>query len=292
MEELVNLLKEKGLTISSMESCTGGAFISTLTDCEGSSKVTEGSFVTYSNNAKIRAGVPSEIISTYGVYSKETAIAMANACKKANNSDIGVGITGTFSNLDTSNEDSTQNTVYIAVVYNDWEHIEVFHPFTAERYVQKQSVVKVAKESTLNLIRRSLLSTTIEGCTESQLNLRLGESSDESFILEYLPGITENVYIIEINGTPIGALEYAAMPQHKLLKVEFISIDPDYRDNHYATHSIRLLQQVYPGYEIYGECLSNETAYYFWESLGADFEMEDDFETYRKNRECIPFILH
>ena len=93
-------LIEKNLTISTMESCTGGLIASLLTDTEGASNTIKGSFVTYSNEAKILQGVSEKVIKEKGVYSINTATEMARACKKTYNSNIGVGITGTFSNVD------------------------------------------------------------------------------------------------------------------------------------------------------------------------------------------------
>ena len=77
MEEIIRLLKEKGLYISTMESCTGGGLVNALTNIEGSSEVLKYSAVTYSNEFKIKMGVSSEVIDKYSVYSIETANEMA-----------------------------------------------------------------------------------------------------------------------------------------------------------------------------------------------------------------------
>ena len=74
---LTKKLIEKKLTITTMESATGGQIASLITDTEGSSSVLKGAFVTYCNEAKIMQGVPAETIKRYSVYSKETASAMA-----------------------------------------------------------------------------------------------------------------------------------------------------------------------------------------------------------------------
>ena len=66
-------LIENKLQITTMESCTSGQVASLLTDTEGSSAVVKGAFITYSNEAKIRQGVPAQLIEQYGVYSPETA---------------------------------------------------------------------------------------------------------------------------------------------------------------------------------------------------------------------------
>lgn len=117
-EVLTRLLIEKKLTITAMESCTAGKIMSLITDTEGSSAVTKGGFVTYSNEAKIMQGVPAEIIKNFGVYSKETALAMAKACRNTYQADIGLGITGTFGNLDPNNPDSEAGKVFFAIDMN------------------------------------------------------------------------------------------------------------------------------------------------------------------------------
>ena len=98
--KLTRLLIAKELTITTMESATSGQIASLITDTEGSSAVLKGAFVTYCNEAKIMQGVPAEIIDEYTVYSKETAGAMAKACRKAYNANIGIGVTGTMGNVD------------------------------------------------------------------------------------------------------------------------------------------------------------------------------------------------
>lgn len=114
--KLTRLLISKELTITTMESATSGQIASLITDTEGSSAVLKGAFVTYCNEAKIMQGVPAEIIDEYTVYSKETAGAMAQACRKAYNANIGIGVTGTMGNVDPANPDaSVPGQVYFAI---------------------------------------------------------------------------------------------------------------------------------------------------------------------------------
>ena len=94
-EVVVRILKEKELTIASSESCTGGMFAAAITDVAGASDVISSSYVTYSNESKIKElGVPAETIERFGVVSKETAEAMAAGTKKRSGADIAVSITG------------------------------------------------------------------------------------------------------------------------------------------------------------------------------------------------------
>ena len=119
-EKLTKSLIEKGFTITTMESATAGQIASLITDTEGSSAIMKGAFITYSNEAKVMNGVPEEIIEKYSVYSKETAGAMAKACKEFYNADIGIGVTGTMGNIDPKNaDDSVVGQVFFAICVSD-----------------------------------------------------------------------------------------------------------------------------------------------------------------------------
>lgn len=117
--DIVKKLIDKKISITTMESCTGGFLISSITDVEGASNITDGGFVTYSNKQKIVIGVPEEIIKKYGVYSLETATEMAKVCQRKMCSNIGIGVTGTLSNIDINNKDSIQGEVYYSIKYNE-----------------------------------------------------------------------------------------------------------------------------------------------------------------------------
>ena len=113
--KLTLLLIEKNRTISTMESCTAGQIASLLTDTEGSSAVFRGAYVTYSNEAKVHLGVRGDIIEKYGVYSVQTSEAMADTCREVFRTDIGIGITGSFGNVDPNNPDSVPGEVYFSI---------------------------------------------------------------------------------------------------------------------------------------------------------------------------------
>lgn len=113
--QITNELIRKNVSITTMESCTCGLVASLITDTEGASAILKGAFITYSNEAKVLQGVPADIIETYGVYSEETAVAMAKVCKKTYQADIGVGVTGSFGNVDPANPDSVPGEVWFAV---------------------------------------------------------------------------------------------------------------------------------------------------------------------------------
>lgn len=94
-EELVDKLLEKNLKISFAESCTGGLCCGTLVNVTNASKVLDMSFVTYSNESKMKLlGVKADTILANGVVSEEVAYEMAEGTAKTAGSEIGVGITG------------------------------------------------------------------------------------------------------------------------------------------------------------------------------------------------------
>ena len=114
-QKLTKLFLQKGWTVTTMESATSGQIISLFTDTEGASGCVKGAFVTYCNEAKIACGVPGNVIETYSVYSKQTALAMAQACRNAYDANIGIGVTGTMGNVDPANaETSVPGEVYFA----------------------------------------------------------------------------------------------------------------------------------------------------------------------------------
>lgn len=90
-----NLLKEKKLTISVAESCTGGLIGNRITDIAGSSQYFMGGFIVYSNDAKVKQlNVKEETLKKYGAVSEKTAREMALNIREIMGSDIGISITG------------------------------------------------------------------------------------------------------------------------------------------------------------------------------------------------------
>lgn len=90
-----NIFKEKGLTLSVAESCTGGLISHYLTALPGASNFLQAGVVTYSAEAKKRIlGIPQRIFSSYGVVSEETARQMAERVRTLTRTDIAVSTTG------------------------------------------------------------------------------------------------------------------------------------------------------------------------------------------------------
>ncbi|HOO96817.1 MAG TPA: competence/damage-inducible protein A [Caldisericia bacterium] len=94
-ETLAELLRQKGLTISTAESCTGGLISKTITDLAGSSDYFKGGVCSYSNEAKTEfLGVPAGLINSVGAVSQKVALEMAKGAREKFKSDIAISTTG------------------------------------------------------------------------------------------------------------------------------------------------------------------------------------------------------
>ena len=151
MERVVEKLKQKNKTISTMESCPGGGVANAITNVKGSSEVLKFSAVTYSNEFKIKMGVSSDIIDKYSVYSMETAIEMSKHISEFTNSNYGLGITGKLNCTDKNNLYSSDNRVYISIYNKD---IDKFYNYKLD--VNKETR-KENKEEIINFIIEKLL---------------------------------------------------------------------------------------------------------------------------------------
>ena len=119
MKDIVDKLILLNKTISTMESCTGGAVANAITNIEGASSVLKFSAVTYSNEYKIKMGVSEDIINKYTVYSMETANEMSKNISNFTNSNYGVGITGQINKVDPANVVDNCNKIYISIYDRD-----------------------------------------------------------------------------------------------------------------------------------------------------------------------------
>lgn len=111
------LLTQRGLTLATMESCTGGLLASYITDVPGSSRYFKGGAVTYTNDMKVALGVPRELIEQYGAISPQVAEAMAKAARERLGGDVGVAITGVAGPDEV--EGKPRGTVHIGIVTGD-----------------------------------------------------------------------------------------------------------------------------------------------------------------------------
>jgi nicotinamide-nucleotide amidase len=94
-EIVLELCRERGLTLATAESCTGGLIAARLTAIPGASDVFRGSVVAYDDDVKTRElGVPEETLAVHGAVSAETAAAMAAGVRGRLETDVAVSDTG------------------------------------------------------------------------------------------------------------------------------------------------------------------------------------------------------
>ena len=94
-EAVFPLLKDKGLTFATAESCTGGEIAKRFTDIPGASSVFLGGAVVYTNEVKARLlGLDPKMIEEKGAVSREVAVALAEQVRRLTGADIGIGVTG------------------------------------------------------------------------------------------------------------------------------------------------------------------------------------------------------
>ncbi len=116
LEEVVlALLKEKGLTLSCAESCTGGLIAKRLTDLPGASAAFKGGAVTYCNEAKhALLGVSETLLAEKGAVCAEVAEAMAEGARAVFGSDLAVSTTG-VAGPDSDERGNPVGLVYVAL---------------------------------------------------------------------------------------------------------------------------------------------------------------------------------
>jgi nicotinamide-nucleotide amidase len=117
IEEIVlALCRERGLTLATAESCTGGMVAERLTGIPGASDVFVGAVVAYADEVKAaELGVPEETLHTHGAVSAEVAAAMARGARERFGTDLAVSVTG-IAGPGGGSEEKPVGLVYLHVV--------------------------------------------------------------------------------------------------------------------------------------------------------------------------------
>ncbi|MTI60641.1 MAG: competence/damage-inducible protein A [Firmicutes bacterium] len=117
---VAELLKEKGLSIATAESCTGGLLGDRITNIAGSSEYFQGGVIAYSNQVKHELlGVEENTLKKYGAVSAETAQKMAEGIKDNMNTDIGIAITG-IAGPGGGSQEKPVGLVYLGLAIDDY----------------------------------------------------------------------------------------------------------------------------------------------------------------------------
>lgn len=153
-QTLAQLLIENNISISTVESCTGGMLASRLVNIPGISKVFENGFITYSNQSKIDVlGVSPDVISTYGAVSIETAKEMVKCLVNKTGTRAGISITG-IAGPDGGTPKKPVGSVCIAISLDD-EVDAIELKLNGDR----DRVRHMACLNALNMLRKKILRT-------------------------------------------------------------------------------------------------------------------------------------
>lgn len=151
---LGELLKERELTVSCAESCTGGNLAHRIVQAPGSSAYFLGSVVSYSNHVKTEVlKVPHTDIDRYGAVSRPVAEAMALGVSKLMHTDCAISTTG-IAGPDGGTKYKPVGTVWISVKYNDQIVSECIH-FRGDRNQVIESASNHGMVMLINLLRNS-----------------------------------------------------------------------------------------------------------------------------------------
>jgi PncC family amidohydrolase len=109
------VLVERGFTVATAESCTGGLVAHLLTEIPGSSRYVRGGVVAYADDVKrTELAVPAEVLAAHGAVSAQVALAMAEGVRRRLGTDLGVGVTG-VAGPDGGSDAKPVGLVYVAV---------------------------------------------------------------------------------------------------------------------------------------------------------------------------------
>jgi nicotinamide-nucleotide amidase len=146
---VARLFREKKVTLSVAESCTGGLIAKRVTDMPGSSAYFLESAVTYGNKAKTRVlDVPAGLIEEKGAVSSAVAMAMARGMRRKSGSDIALAVTG-IAGPDGGTAEKPVGTVFLALAgpsdckakhykfFGDRDRIRAISAFTAMDWLRR-----------------------------------------------------------------------------------------------------------------------------------------------------------
>jgi len=152
-QTVIQLAREKGITLALAESCTGGLISNRLTDIAGSSAVLTHGWVTYANEAKIsQLDVCEEVLEKHGAVSAEVAEQMVIGALEASGADMALSVTG-IAGPSGGSEEKPVGTYFRAIATKKEGLVEVCHRrHIRDRLAFKQTVTQYALKRLIDLI--------------------------------------------------------------------------------------------------------------------------------------------
>jgi len=151
-ESLGELLRDRGLTLASAESCTGGNIARMITSVPGSSSYYSGSVIAYENRIKSEVlGVDPLVIEEKGAVSREVVEQMARGVRQLMGTDTSISTSG-IAGPDGGSDEKPVGTTWICVQYGEDSFAQIYH-FGGTR----ERIIDQASNTALQLLRRLLL---------------------------------------------------------------------------------------------------------------------------------------
>ena len=154
LAELLNELRVRKETVTTVESCTGGMISGRITDIPGSSDVLKMAFVTYCDEAKHRmVGVRTSTLERYTAVSRQVCSQMARGGAKRAHADAALAVTG-YAGPPWDPEDDTVGLVYAGCFYRGKVSVKELH-LTGTR----DEIRKAAVQQAFLLLKEALSNT-------------------------------------------------------------------------------------------------------------------------------------
>ncbi|HVZ77570.1 MAG TPA: competence/damage-inducible protein A [Gemmatimonadaceae bacterium] len=148
---VIDMLRERRMTIAVAESCTGGMLGARITRVPGSSDVFLGGMISYANALKVSLlGVDEAVLQAHGAVSEPVVRAMASGARARTGADIGVGITG-IAGPGGGTPGKPVGLVWLGVDVGGQVHVAEMHAWGDREEVRQR-----AAQAALNLVRRTL----------------------------------------------------------------------------------------------------------------------------------------
>ena len=145
-DALVALLRERGKTVATAESCTGGLIGKRLTDVSGSSAVYLGGVISYTIDVKRDVlGVPEATLASFGAVSAETAQAMAEGVRMLLGADYAVSSTG-LAGPNGDGSGKPVGLVYLAVAASNAPTVVREYRFQGDRAAIRLAAAEAAEQ--------------------------------------------------------------------------------------------------------------------------------------------------
>lgn len=171
---IVDMLKERDITLTAVESCTGGLFAARIVNVPGASDVFKQSYVTYSNKSKHRVvGVQKSSLKSHGAVSEKVAKEMAKGGAATAKADACIAITG-IAGPDGGTVEKPVGLVYVSCFLNGKTTVQEFR-FTGSRKKNRDSSVMKA----LILLRKMMLESDSKSKDKNNKNSKNSKNKEK-----------------------------------------------------------------------------------------------------------------